>query len=51
VYGALASPVSPEPGSVILRLGPALWPMSLPVVLVLDDVHVVHDFELGLLEG
>jgi len=25
--------------------------MSLPVVLVLDDVHVVHDFELGLLEG
>ena len=45
VFEALASPVSSVPGSVVPRLGAALWSMSVPVVLVLDDVHLLHDAE------
>jgi LuxR family maltose regulon positive regulatory protein len=33
------------PGSVVPRLASALWSMSSPVVLVLDDVHVLRDSE------
>ena len=45
VFDALASPVSSVPGSVVPRLGSALWSMSVPVVLVLDDVHLLDDRE------
>ncbi len=45
VFGALASPVSSVPGSVVPRLGLAFSAMTSPVVLVLDDVHVLHDRE------
>jgi LuxR family transcriptional regulator, maltose regulon positive regulatory protein len=45
VFGALAAPGSSVPGSVVPRLGSALASMSSPVVLVLDDVHVLHDRE------
>ena len=45
VFDALASPGSSVPGSVVPRLGSALSSMTLPVVLVLDDVHVLHDRE------
>jgi LuxR family transcriptional regulator, maltose regulon positive regulatory protein len=45
VFDALASPASSVPGSVAPRLGSALWSMSSPVVLVLDDVHVLHNSE------
>ena len=45
VFEALASPVSSIPGSVIPRLGSALASMTIPVVLVLDDVHVLHNRE------
>jgi LuxR family transcriptional regulator, maltose regulon positive regulatory protein len=43
VFDALASPGSSVPGSVVPRLGAALWSMSSPVVLVLDDVHVLRN--------
>jgi LuxR family transcriptional regulator, maltose regulon positive regulatory protein len=43
VFDALASPVSSVPGSVVPRLGSALASMTVPVVLVLDDVHLLHD--------
>src|SRR5215831_10460985 len=43
VFDALASPGSSVPGSVVPRLGSALAAMSSPVVLVLDDVHVLHN--------
>ena len=43
VFEALASPVSSVPGSVVPRLGSAFWSMTAPVVLVLDDVHLLHD--------
>src|SRR5690349_2328150 len=43
VFDALASPVSSVPGSVIPRLGSALWSMSCPVMLVLDDVHLLEN--------
>ncbi|MGH3151503.1 MAG: LuxR C-terminal-related transcriptional regulator [Streptosporangiaceae bacterium] len=43
VFDALASPVSSVPGSVVPRLGSAFWSMTAPVVLVLDDVHLLHD--------
>jgi len=33
------------PGSVIPRLASAFQSMSSPIVLVLDDVHVLHNFE------
>ena len=39
VFEALASPVSSVPGSVVPRLGSAFASMTVPVVLVLDDVH------------
>jgi LuxR family transcriptional regulator, maltose regulon positive regulatory protein len=45
VFEALASPVSSVPGSVVPRLGAALASMTVPVVLVLDDVHLLHDRE------
>src|SRR5215475_6749040 len=43
VFDALASPGSSVPGSVVPRLGSALEAMSSPVVLVLDDVHLLTD--------
>ena len=45
VFDALTAPLSSVPGSVVPRLGSALWSMSSPVVLVLDDVHVLHNSE------
>jgi LuxR family maltose regulon positive regulatory protein len=45
VFDALASPASSVPGSVVPRLGSAFSSMTLPVVLILDDVHVLHNFE------
>jgi LuxR family transcriptional regulator, maltose regulon positive regulatory protein len=45
VFDALRSPVSSVPGSVVPRLGHAFSSMSSPVVLVLDDVHLVHNQE------
>jgi LuxR family maltose regulon positive regulatory protein len=45
VFDALASPASSVPGSVVPRLGSALWSMSAPVVLVLDDVHLLDNRE------
>jgi LuxR family maltose regulon positive regulatory protein len=45
VFEALASPASSVPGTVVPRLGAALWAMTSPVVLVLDDVHLLHDSE------
>jgi LuxR family maltose regulon positive regulatory protein len=45
VFDALASPVSSVPGSVVPRLGSAFSSMTSPVVLVLDDVHLLHDRE------
>jgi LuxR family transcriptional regulator, maltose regulon positive regulatory protein len=45
VFDALASPTSSVPGSVVPRLGHAFSSMSSPVVLVLDDVHLVHNSE------
>ena len=43
VFDALASPVSSVPGSVVPRLGSAFSSMTAPVVLVLDDVHLLHN--------
>src|SRR5690348_5274301 len=45
VFDALASPRSSVPGSVLPRLGSAFWSMTAPVVLVLDDVHLLHNRE------
>jgi len=45
VFEALASPVSSVPGSVVPRLGSAFWSMTVPLVLVLDDVHLLHTTE------
>jgi LuxR family transcriptional regulator, maltose regulon positive regulatory protein len=45
VFDALASPVSSVPGSVIPRLGSAFSSMTSPVVLVLDDVHLLRNSE------
>ena len=45
VFDALASPGSSVPGSVVPRLGSAFSSMTSPVILVLDDVHVLHDRE------
>jgi LuxR family maltose regulon positive regulatory protein len=45
VFDALASPGSSVPGSVVPRLGAALASMAVPVVLVLDDVHLLHKTE------
>jgi len=45
VFDALASSGSSVPGSVVPRLGSAFAAMSSPVVLVLDDVHVLRGRE------
>jgi LuxR family transcriptional regulator, maltose regulon positive regulatory protein len=45
VFDALASSGSSVPGSVVPRLGLAFSSMSTPVVLVLDDVHVLRNSE------
>jgi LuxR family transcriptional regulator, maltose regulon positive regulatory protein len=45
VFDALASPVSSVPGSVVPRLGSAFASMTSPVVLLLDDVHTLHNSE------
>src|SRR5271170_4809365 len=45
VFDALASPASSVPGSVAPRLGLAFASMSSPVVLVLDDVHLLRNSE------
>ena len=45
VFDALASPASSVPGSVVPRLGSAFSSMTSPVVLVLDDVHVLQNSE------
>jgi LuxR family maltose regulon positive regulatory protein len=45
VFSALASPVSSVPGSVVPRMGSAFSSMTAPVVLVLDDVHLLHNSE------
>src|SRR5262252_6110488 len=45
VFDALASPASSVPGSVVPRRGSALWALSTPVVLVLDDVHLLDNRE------
>jgi LuxR family transcriptional regulator, maltose regulon positive regulatory protein len=45
VFEALASPASSVPGSVVPRLGSALWAVSEPMVLVLDDVHLLDNRE------
>jgi LuxR family transcriptional regulator, maltose regulon positive regulatory protein len=45
VFDALASPASSVPGSVVPRLGSAFSSMTSPVVLVIDDVHALHDSE------
>jgi LuxR family maltose regulon positive regulatory protein len=45
VFDALASPASSVPGTVVPRLGSALLSMSCPVVLVLDDVHLLENRE------
>jgi LuxR family transcriptional regulator, maltose regulon positive regulatory protein len=45
VFDALASPATSVAGSVVPRLGSAFSSMTSPVVLVLDDVHVLHNRE------
>jgi LuxR family transcriptional regulator, maltose regulon positive regulatory protein len=45
VFDALASPTSSVPGSVVARLGSAFASMTTPVVLVLDDVHLLRNYE------
>ncbi len=45
VFDALASPVSSVAGSVVPRLGRAFSLMTSPLVLVLDDVHVLGNSE------
>src|ERR1700759_1727512 len=45
VFDALTSPASSIPGSVVPRLGAEFSSMTSPVVLVLDDVHVLHNSE------
>ena len=45
VFDALASPGSSVPGTVVPRLGSAFSSMSSPVVLVLDDVHLLRNSE------
>jgi LuxR family transcriptional regulator, maltose regulon positive regulatory protein len=45
VFDALASPASSVPGSVVPRLGSAFAAMTAPVILVLDDVHLLRNSE------
>ena len=45
VFDALASPTSSVPGSVVPRLSTAFASMTAPVMLVLDDVHLLRNSE------
>src|SRR6185312_464528 len=45
VFDALASRASSVPGSIVPRLGSAFSSMTSPVVLVLDDVHLLANSE------
>src|SRR6516162_11409533 len=45
VFDALSSPGSSVPGSVVPRLCTAFASMTAPVVLVLDDVHLLRNAE------
>jgi LuxR family transcriptional regulator, maltose regulon positive regulatory protein len=45
VFDALTSPGSSVPGAVVPRLCSAFASMTSPVVLVLDDVHMLHNSE------
>src|SRR5262249_3732890 len=45
VFDALASSASSVPGSVVPRLGSAFAAMTGPVVLIVDDVHLLHNPE------
>jgi LuxR family maltose regulon positive regulatory protein len=45
VFDALTSPASSVPGSVVPRLSAAFASMIAPVVLVLDDVHLLRNSE------
>src|ERR1035441_7504766 len=45
VFDALASPGSSVPGSAVPRLGSAFSSMTSPVVLGLDDVHLLRNSE------
>jgi LuxR family transcriptional regulator, maltose regulon positive regulatory protein len=45
VFDVLASSGSSVPGSVVPRLGSAFSTMTTPVVLVLDDVHILRNQE------
>ena len=45
VFDALASPDESVPDRIVPALGSAFSSMRFPVVLVLDDVHVLHDHE------
>ena len=42
VFDVLASAGSSVPGSVVPRLGSAFASMTVPLVLVLDDVHLLY---------
>ena len=43
VFDALGSATSSVPGSVVPRLGAAFAAMTVPVALILDDVHLLHN--------
>jgi len=45
VFEALASPAGSVPGSVVPRLGSAFASITVPVVLVVDDVHLLGNRE------
>jgi LuxR family transcriptional regulator, maltose regulon positive regulatory protein len=45
VFEVLSSPGSSVPGAVVPRLGSAFASMTVPVVLALDDVHLLHNRE------
>jgi LuxR family transcriptional regulator, maltose regulon positive regulatory protein len=45
VFAALAAAASSVPGSVVPRLGSAFSSMTTPVVLILDDVHLLANTE------
>jgi len=45
IFDALSSPGSSVPGSVVPQLGSAFAAMTSPVVLVLDDVHILRNSE------
>ena len=45
VFDSLASPRSSVPGTVVPRLASAFSSMTSPVVLVLDDVHLLQNLE------